>query len=124
MTKLNGYPKGCPICFVRRRVQCPSPPAGSGTPHRKRLPRPIGCGSLFMQFYFFFLAPMMTSTTRSTTATTTMAIHSLMLLVSVGEHVRKGPQIASMGSTGISRGNHCDFRIQLNGTFLNPLNYL
>ena len=50
--------------------------------------------------------------------------HNSSLLVSVGEHVHKGQQIARMGSTGISSGNHCDFRIQLNGTFLNPLNYL
>ena len=50
--------------------------------------------------------------------------HNSSLLVSVGQHVHKGQQIARMGSTGISSGNHCDFRIQLNGTFLNPLNYL
>ena len=42
--------------------------------------------------------------------------HNSSLLVSVGEHVHKGQQIARMGSTGISSGNHCDFRIQLNGT--------
>ena len=50
--------------------------------------------------------------------------HNSSLLVSVGEHVHKGQQVARMGSTGVSSGNHCDFRIQLNGTFLNPLNYL
>jgi len=50
--------------------------------------------------------------------------HNSSLLVSVGEHVYKGQQIARMGSTGVSSGNHCDFRIKYNGTFLNPLNYL
>ena len=50
--------------------------------------------------------------------------HNSSLLVSVGDHVYKGQQIAKMGSTGVSSGNHCDFRIKLNGTFLNPLNYL
>ena len=50
--------------------------------------------------------------------------HNSKLLVSVGEHVYKGQQIAKMGSTGVSSGSHCDFRIKLNGTFLNPLNYL
>ena len=50
--------------------------------------------------------------------------HNSSLLVSVGEHVYKGQQIAKMGSTGVSSGSHCDFRIKLNGTFLNPLNYL
>ena len=50
--------------------------------------------------------------------------HNSSLLVSVGEHVYKGQQIAKMGSTGVSSGSHCDFRIKLYGTFLNPLNYL
>lgn len=50
--------------------------------------------------------------------------HNSSLLVKVGDHVYKGQQIARMGSTGVSSGNHCDFRIKLNGTFLNPLNFL
>lgn len=50
--------------------------------------------------------------------------HNSSLTVSVGAHVYKGQQIARMGSTGISSGNHCDFRICLNGTYVNPLNYL
>ena len=50
--------------------------------------------------------------------------HNSSLVASVGEKVYKGQQVARMGSTGVSSGNHCDFRIQLNGTFLNPLNYL
>ena len=35
-----------------------------------------------------------------------------------------GKTIAAMGSTGISSGSHCDFRIQRNGTMVDPLNYL
>lgn len=50
--------------------------------------------------------------------------HNSSLLVSAGAHVYKGQQIARMGSTGISSGNHCHFGIKLNGTFVNPLNYL
>lgn len=50
--------------------------------------------------------------------------HNSSLLVKVGDHVYKGQQIARMGSTGVSSGNHCDFRIKLNGTFLNPMNFL
>ena len=50
--------------------------------------------------------------------------HNSSLLVSTGEHVYKGQQIARMVSTGISSGNHCHFGIKINGTFVNPLNYL
>ena len=50
--------------------------------------------------------------------------HNSSLVVSTGEHVYKGQQIARMGSTGVSSGNHCHFGILINGTFVNPLNYL
>ena len=50
--------------------------------------------------------------------------HNSSLVASKGEKVHKGQLIARMGSTGRSTGNHCHFGIKLNGTFLNPLNYL
>ena len=50
--------------------------------------------------------------------------HNSSLVASKGEKVHKGQLIARMGSTGISSGNHCHFGIKLNGTFVNPLNYL
>ena len=50
--------------------------------------------------------------------------HNEANLVSVGQTVVKGQQIAEAGNTGNSTGNHIDFRILLNGTFLNPLDYL
>lgn len=50
--------------------------------------------------------------------------HNSSLLVSKGAHVYKGQQIARVGSTGVSSGNHCHFGIQKNGTYVNPLNYL
>ena len=50
--------------------------------------------------------------------------HNSSLLVSVGDHVYKGQQIARMGSTGNSTGNHCHFEIRIDGTAQNPLNYL
>ena len=50
--------------------------------------------------------------------------HNSSLLVSVGQHVYKGQQIARMGSTGISSGPHCHFGMTRNGTIVDPLNYL
>ena len=50
--------------------------------------------------------------------------HNSKLLVSVGDKVYKGQQIAKMGSTGNSTGNHCHFEIRLYGTPVNPLKYL
>ena len=50
--------------------------------------------------------------------------HNSSLVASLGQKVHKGQLIARMGSTGRSTGNHCHFGIKLNGTFVNPLNYL
>ena len=50
--------------------------------------------------------------------------HNSSLVASLEQKVHKGQLIARMGSTGRSTGNHCHFGIKLNGTFLNPLNYL
>ena len=50
--------------------------------------------------------------------------HNSSLVAKVGQHVYKGQQIAKVGSTGNSTGNHCHFEIRYNGVAKNPLNYL
>ena len=50
--------------------------------------------------------------------------HNGSLLVSAGQTVYKGQQIAKAGRSGVASGVHCHFGIQRNGSYVNPLNYL
>ncbi len=54
----------------------------------------------------------------------TIYMHASALYVTSGQVVSKGERIAAVGTTGNSTGNHLHFGVRLNGTYVNPWNYL
>ncbi|MBR6514901.1 MAG: peptidoglycan DD-metalloendopeptidase family protein [Clostridia bacterium] len=54
----------------------------------------------------------------------TLYAHNRRLLVKAGDIVAQGQQIAEMGTTGSSSGNHLHFEVRINGQVQNPTLYV
>ena len=50
--------------------------------------------------------------------------HGTSILVSAGQKVTRGTPVLTVGSTGLSTGNHAHFEVSINGSTVDPLNYL
>lgn len=55
---------------------------------------------------------------------TTLYGHGTSILASVGQYVTKGTPILTVGSTGVSTGNHAHFEVRINGSTVDPLPYI
>ena len=50
--------------------------------------------------------------------------HGTSILVSVGQKVTRGTPVLTVGSTGLSTGPHAHFEVSINGSTVDPLNYM
>lgn len=54
----------------------------------------------------------------------TLYAHGSQILVEVGQIVKQGTPVLSVGSTGYSTGPHAHFEVRINGVYVEPLDYI
>lgn len=54
----------------------------------------------------------------------TFYAHCQSISVKVGDRIRRGQQIATLGNTGRSTGFHCHYGVKLNGNWTDPMKYI
>ncbi|MBR6392340.1 MAG: peptidoglycan DD-metalloendopeptidase family protein [Eubacterium sp.] len=83
---------------------------------------------LLERSYGHYLVIMLDKTTPSGKLVYTLYAHNNDIIVSEGQHVEKGQQIARSGNTGNSTGPHCHFEVRVGGSSqscaVNPAYYL
>jgi murein DD-endopeptidase MepM/ murein hydrolase activator NlpD len=55
---------------------------------------------------------------------TTRYGHMSAILVSAGDHIKRGQQVGRMGSTGRSTGNHLHYEVRIDGRAVNPIPFM
>lgn len=55
---------------------------------------------------------------------TTLYAHMSTVAVKKGQKVTKGQQIGTVGSTGTSTAPHCHYEVHINGSAVNPIDYV
>lgn len=88
--------------------------ASDSCPHNYGKNESCGCGHGYGNYVLV----------QHTNGFATLYGHMTSINVNVGDTIKKGQKIGTMGSTGFSTGNHLHFEVRFNGIYVNPANFL